>query len=394
MRFRYFVSKKPNLFFVVGSVLALICVALFIRQIQQSTPQQHNKTKSTANAVLAVSAISPQMSSLNTTVIAHGNIMAWQEASIGTEADALRLAEVKVNVGDRVHKGQLLARFSSTTLQAKLDLSLAEQAQADALYREAQADLTRTTQLKSSGALSNQQMQRYYTAAQSAKAQLDAAKAKVKTQQLRLAQSHVLAPDQGVISARTATVGAVLPAGQELFRLIREGRLEWRAEVSSAELSKLKAGQKVRITLSDGSSIQGSVRTLSPVVDTQSRNAMVYVDLIRAGTARAGMFAKGQFELGTVEVMTLPLSAVQLRDGFSYVMRLSRDSKVIQTKVDTGRRSADRIEIKSGLTLADQVVATGAAFLGDGDRVRVIVQHYPAEKTAPTSQSANSGPMK
>ena len=59
-------------------------------------------------------------------------------------------------------------------------------------------------------------------------------------QQLRLRQTRVLAPDNGVISARSATVGAVLPAGQELFRLIRQGRLEWRAEVAAADLARLK----------------------------------------------------------------------------------------------------------------------------------------------------------
>jgi RND family efflux transporter MFP subunit len=297
-----------------------------------------------------------------------------------------------------VNKGQVLAIFSSATLQAELDLSRADKAEAEALYVEAQADLKRTTELKSSGALSSQQIQRYITAAQSAKARLEAAKARLKTQELRLAQSLVLAPDHGIISARTATVGAVLPSGQELFRLIRGGRLEWRAEVSSDDLSKLKPGQTAQLTLADGSRIRGSVRTLSPIVDTQSRNALVYVDLHSKGTARSGMFARGQFELGSTEVMTLPMSAVQLRDGFSYVLRIEADapaiqSKVIQTKVNTGRRTADRIEITGGLKLSHQVVATGGAFLGNGDLVRVIAEQNSAEKIAAPYLGADSGPM-
>ena len=115
------------------------------------------------------------------------------------------------------------------------------------------------------------------------------------------------------------------------------------------------------------------------------------------------MFASGQFELGSTEVMTLPLSAVQLRDGFSYVLLIGADSpaiqnkgiqsKVIQTKVNTGRRTADRIEITSGLKLSDKVVATGGAFLGDGDVVRVIAEQNSAEKTAVTYPGADSGPM-
>ncbi|MGY5797334.1 efflux RND transporter periplasmic adaptor subunit [Rheinheimera faecalis] len=389
-------AKKQQLLIIASLVLITVASAVVLTRPDADTAKsssQPNIQNTTVKPVLAVTATSPKMSMVTSKVSAHGNIVAWQEASIGTEADGLRLTEVKVNVGDQVNKGQILAVFSSATLQAELDLSRADKAEAEALYAESQADLKRTTELKSSGALSSQQIQRYITAAQSAKARLEAAKARVKTQELRLAQSLVLAPDQGIISARTATVGAVLPSGQELFRLIRGGRLEWRAEVSSDDLSKLHPGQTAQITLSDRSSIQGSLRMLSPIVDTQSRNALVYVDLKSKGTARSGMFARGQFELGSTEVMTLPLSAVQLRDGFSYVLLIGADSKVIQTKVNTGRRTADRIEITSGLKLSDQVVTTGGAFLGDGDVVRVIAEQKSAEKTAVTYPGADSGPM-
>ncbi len=269
MRFRQFVIKKSRIFFALFCLTALFCAALVFSKTQSAAQQQDDNPEetqqnTTTKPVLTVTATHPQMSMVTSTISAHGNIVAWQEASIGAEADGLRLTEVKVNVGDQVNKGQVLAVFSSATLQAELDLSRADKAEAEALYVEAQADLKRTTELKSNGALSSQQIQRYITAAQSAKARLEAAKARFKTQELRLAQSLVLAPDHGIISARTATVGAVLPSGQELFRLIRGGRLEWRAEVSSDDLSKLKPGQKALITLADGSSIQGTLRMLSP----------------------------------------------------------------------------------------------------------------------------------
>lgn len=389
-------AKKQQLVIIASLVLILATFAVVLTQPDADTAElssQPNIQNTTAKPVLTVTATHPQMSMVTSKVSAHGNIVAWQEASIGTEADGLRLTEVKVNVGDQVNKGQVLAVFSSATLQAELDLSRADKAEAEALYAEAQADLKRITELKSSGALSSQQIQRYATAAQSAKARLEAAKARVKTQELRLAQSLVLAPDQGIISARTATVGAVMPSGQELFRLIRGGRLEWRAEVSSDDLSKLKPGQTAQLTLADGSSIQGSLRMLSPIVDTQSRNALVYVDLTSIGTARSGMFARGQFEFGATEVLTLPLSAVKLRDGFSYVMHIDANSRVIQTKVNTGRRTADRIEITSGLKLSDKVVTTGGAFLGDGDLVRVIAERKSAEKIAAPYLGDDSGPM-
>ncbi|WP_233079485.1 efflux RND transporter periplasmic adaptor subunit [Rheinheimera soli] len=386
--------KKPKLLLISSLVVLGTAFALILAMPDSQHSQQQAKVA--AKPVLTVTATRARIEMLPVRISAHGNIVAWQEASIGAEADGLRLTEVRANVGDNVEKGQLLASFASATVQAELDLSRAERSEAEALYAEAKADLKRTTELQNSGALSSQQIQRYVTAAQSALARLEAAKARVTTQELRLAQTQVLAPDHGIISARTATVGAVLPAGQELFRLIRGGRLEWRAEVSSEDLAKLQPGQTAHLTLADGSSIEGKLRMLSPLVDTQSRNALVYVDLAANAansSARSGMFARGQFELAATEVITLPQSAVQLRDGFSYVLRIGADSKVIQTKVKTGRRNADRIEIAQGLELSDQVVVTGGAFLGDGDLIKVVAPQPSLAHSLTGDAGGEPGPM-
>ena len=127
---------------------------------------------------------------------------------------------------------------------------------------------------------------------------------------------------------------------------------------------------------------------LAPVIDIQTRNGMVYVDLPPSDTARAGMFARGEFEIGASEVMTLPQSAVQLREGFSYVMRVGPDSRVIQTKVTPGRRSGDRVQIISGLDKDDRVVVSGAAFLGDGDLV--LVTDGPKKAVRPAASPSAS----
>lgn len=335
---------------------------------------------------LTVAVASLQPATFPIRVSANGNISAWQEASIGTEANGLRLIEVKVNVGETVRRGQPLATFAADTVEAELAQSRAAVAEADVALAEAAANAERARVLKGSGALSAQQIQQYVNAERTARARLDAARAVERTQRLRLVQTRIAAPDDGVISARAATVGAVVPAGQELFRLIRGGRLEWRAEVTAADLVKLKPGQKVRITPTGGEVIEGRLRMLAPVVDIQTRNGLAYVDLPSSDTARAGMFARGEFEIGSNEVMTLPQSAVQLREGFTYVMRVGPDSRVIQTKVVQGRRSGNRVEIVEGLDKKDRVVASGAAFLGDGDLVRVT----DAPKTAPPAGSPST----
>ncbi len=321
---------------------------------------------------LTVTVTSPQRAQVATRVTANGNIAAWQEAIIGTESNGLRLADVKVNVGDVVKRGQVLATFAAETAQADVAQIKASVAEAEATAAYASANAQRARGLQSTGALSESVINQYITTERTAKARLDAQKAAAQTQQLRLGQTQVLAPDNGVISARSATVGAVLPAGQELFRMIRQGRLEWRAEVSSNDMAPLQPGMAVVVMPASGTIIKGNVRVVAPTVDPLTRNGLVYVDLPQPGTARAGMFARGEFDVGSGSVLTLPQSAVQLRDGFSYVFVVGADSKVKQLKVNVGRRAGDRIEITTPLDAATQVVASGGGFLTEGDTVRVV----------------------
>ena len=355
---------------LVATPIAVALAAVLV------TVAVHAADKPAASAApkpaLTVTVTSPQPASVPLKIAANGNITAWQEASVGTEANGLRLADVKVNVGDVVKRGQVLATFAADTIAAELAQTRAAVAEAEATLAEASANAQRARELQATGALSAQQINQYLTAERTAQARLDAQRAAAKTQQLRLAQTQVLAPDNGVISARSATVGAVLPAGQELFRLIRGGRLEWRAEVPAADLVQLKAGQSATVTPAGGTPIAGKLRMVAPTVDPATRNGIVYVDLPQPGPARAGMFARGEFELGNAAGLSLPQGAVVLRDGFSYVLRVGPDSKVQQVKVSVGRRWADRVEITGGIDKSARVVAAGGGFLGEGDTVRVV----------------------
>jgi RND family efflux transporter MFP subunit len=339
----------------------------------------------TAKPALSVALTTPQLVEWPQVIVANGNIAAWQEAVIGAEISGYRLTEVLVNVGDVVKKGQLLARISSDTVAAELEQAKAAVVEAEATLAEARANADRARQVESAGALSAQQINQYLTAEQTVLARVNAAKAKLQTDELRLSQTRVSAPDHGVISARTATVGSLAQPGQELFRLIRGKRLEWRAEVTAAELGRIKPGMKAWLITPNGERIEGVVRMVAPTVDAQTRNAIVYVDLPVDGPARAGMFARGEFELGMGKALTLPQSAVLLREGFSYVYRVDDSRRVTQLKVMVGRRVGDRIEITGGLDAGTAVVASGAGFLADGDTVRVV--DAPAAPMAPTATS-------
>lgn len=322
---------------------------------------------------LTVSLTTPELADWPKTVSANGNVVAWQEAVIGAEISGYRLTEVLVNVGDSVKRGQLLARIAADTVQAELAQSRAAVAEADAQLAEARANADRARQIQASGALSAQQVSQYLTAEQTALARQNAARAKVQADELRLSQTRVVAPDDGVISARAATVGSLAQPGQELFRLIRGGRLEWRAEVTSEDLARIAPGMNAQVALpGNGPRVAGRVRTVAPTVDPQSRNALVYVDLPRTSGARAGMFARGELELGRAPALTLPQSAVLMRDGFAFVYRVGSDNRVDEVKVDTGRRNGERVEIVRGLEPSTPVVATGTGFLNAGDLVRVV----------------------
>ena len=359
--------------FVLSSLLSLAGLAAGAQfaQASQDAPR----------AGLTVTVTRPEVTQIAAVITANGSVAAWQEALIGAQVGGLRMAEVLVNVGDIVQKGQVLALFATDTVLADLAVQKAQQAEARAALADAKANAERARSLKNSGALSAQQISQYLTAEQTAQARLEATSAQVQVQELRLKYAEVRAPDDGVISMRQATVGSVVPPGTELFRMVRQQRLEWRAEVTSEELSRIKVGMPVSVfpaSLPKGApALLGTVRVIGPTVDPQARTAVVCVDLPKNPNdeppVRAGMFASGQFQLGATQGLTLPQESVVMRDGFSYVFKVGENQRVVQTKVSVGRRVGARIEVLVGVAATDKIVESGAGFLTNDDLVAVSV---------------------
>ncbi len=327
---------------------------------------------------LTVEAIQPEQRGIPLTLAANGSIAAWQEAVIGAEVGGLRLAEVRAEIGDRVKKGQTLAVFTGEGVSADVAQAEASLAEAEATLADARQNASRARQVSDSGALSAQQVTQYLTSEQTALARVKLAQAQLDAQSLRLRYTRVRASDDGVVSARSATVGAVSAQGEELFRLIRQNRLEWRAEVTAAELSGLTPGQRVVVSVPGLPSVNGRLRAVSPTLDPQTRNAMVYVDLPKAAEQglRPGMFGRGEIARGSRGGLTVPQEALSLREGFSYLFRIEAGegdrAKVSQVKVELGQRAGDRVEVLSGIAAGDRIVSRGGAFLADGDTVKVV----------------------
>ncbi len=332
--------------------------------------------KPAAKAALTVRAVQLAPAQWAQTLAANGSVVAWQEAVIGAELSGLRIAEVKANVGDRVRRGDLLATLAADTQQATAAESRAALAESEAQLAEATANAERARKLRASGFISEQQVIQATTVEQAARARVEVRRAKLQADTLRVAQARIVAPDAGIISASNATVGTLTQPGAELFRLIRQGRLEWRAELTADELAQVRKGMAVELSLAEGRIVHGKVRAVAPAVDAKTRYGQVLVELPDNAGLVAGQFTRGIIRLGEAKVsaQTLPQSAVVLRDGAAYVFVITPDNKVQERKVVTGARLADRVEITSGLSADTPVVETGGAFLADGDVVRLSVR--------------------
>jgi multidrug efflux pump subunit AcrA (membrane-fusion protein) len=247
------------------------------------------------------------------TLTASGSILPWQEAVISAQVQGLRIAEVKVGIGDHVRRGEVLVTLDN---------------------------FARSGTAGASGQ----------------------------------AQGRIVSPDSGIISAADAIVGSMPQPGAELFRLIRKGRLEWRADLTADELMQLRKGMKAEITIDDGRVIRGTVRAISPSVNLQTRMGYVLVTLPDSEGLIAGAFASGTFDVsgGKESLLSLPQSAVMQRDGRNYVLLVGPDDRVHEQAVSVGLRNGDRIQIKQGLKAGEPVVETGGPFLTEGDTVKVV----------------------
>lgn len=339
--------------------------------IGRQGPAEAAATPAAPPAALTVEVITPRTVALERTLAASGSIAARDELLIGSDASGVRLVEVLVETGAAVKRGQLLARGDDTRLAAQLAQQDAQIRSARAELAQAQANLERAERILDSGIYSVETVQTRRTAAEAAAAKLELVQAQRRELEVQIAQTRVHAPADGVIARRSATVGAVMQPGLELFRLIRDDELEWRAELPAHALAQLRAGMPARVLLDDGGSVEGRVRLVAPTIDPASRNGQVHVALPRGMPLKAGGHARGELRVGEAAVLTLPEAVVQSRDGTSFVYTLGADGVARLTRVETGARQRGLVEVRSGLGPDSRVVGTGAGFVKDGERVSV-----------------------
>jgi HlyD family secretion protein len=306
-------------------------------------------------------------------VTANGTVHAWQEIVIGPEVGGYLVAAVNVDVGDRVRKGQALVQLSEDLLAAEVASKRANLEQAQASLENSAAAYRRAQSLSGSGALSQSDMDKLRSEELAARARVEVSKAELQGADLRLRHTRVTASDDGIISARSVNVGQVAQVGSEMLRLLRKGRVEWRAEIPESRMREIGIGQNVKLTTADGAQLEGKVRAIAPTVESSTRAGLVYVDIPSNRGARPGMFARGEILLGQAAASMVSLSSIVTQDGYTYVFVVSDQQLVARRRVETGAVRGKQIEIVSGVQPGERVVDKGAGFLKDGDHVRVVL---------------------
>jgi len=365
-------SKTSSIYWSIG-LLASSCLGLYgCHEARPAAAAAPAAPAAGGDSALTVSLTSPVSKPWSDRITAIGNIEPWQLMSIGAEVSGVRVTEVLAEVGDPVRKGQLLARLDDAAIRVDLSVQQAALAEAKANLSQAQVSLGRAKKLTEIEAVSRQDLMQAETTATTSAARVAMAEAQVKALELKLQNTRIIAPDDGTVSARNASIGALVDGSSELFKLIRNGRIEWRAELRPEYQARVEIGQAVQLRDPLGHSVEGKVRQIAPTADPTSRVSLVYVDVSPDKLLKPGVLATGELQLSNRMALTVPHASLVLRDGFSYAMTVDHDGLVKPIKVQIGEQRGNDVEILSGLAPNDNIIASGVGFLHGGDRVRVV----------------------
>ena len=337
--------------------------------------------KEAAGARQTVTAATVSQINLARTVSASGSVSAWEEVPVAAETGGLTAVAVYVDEGSYVRQGQPLVQMNDVLLLAQL---------AEANVARDNAALDRAQQLKERGFLSQASLDTALANQRSSNANLAAARAALSQTQTQLSQATIRAPVSGLIISRSVTKGQIIAAGTELFRMVRDGRLELDAQVPETELALVRAGQSATITSSEAGQTTGSVRIVTPEVNATTRLGLARISLAPGAQLRPGMFARADIAVGDQPALVVPASAVVYREAKAGVYVVGQGDVVRFVPVTTGVRSGDRVAV-TGVQAGQRVVVQGAGFLGEGDHVTVApatAAPQPATPAAPAPAPA------
>ncbi|MGH6986799.1 MAG: efflux RND transporter periplasmic adaptor subunit [Caulobacteraceae bacterium] len=362
--------NRPSPHRLILAALALVSAATLgsCHKPIQSTPQQQ------ARAV-TVAIVAPR--TLAGGLIASGQLVPRLDVAIFPEITGYRVTRLFVDAGSWVKAGQPLAQIDTTLLKDAADQAAALAAQQKVLAEQAQSQAARVKGALAQGLLSTEQIQSRRFAFKSAQAQYQAEEAAARDAAQKVALATVRAPCDGLVIERNIRVGDLSAGTNPWFRIAKDGEIELQAQVSGEDLDKLRVGDKAAVSLSDGQSVTGIIRLISPSIDPATDLGSVRITLPVRSDVRSGGFAKATFLTATRSALTVPETAVRYDANGASVMVVGRDDRLVQAPVTTGQRAAGYVELVTGPPAGSRVVAMGGALFTPGDYVRIAYTAPP-----------------
>lgn len=351
------------------ALVACLCAALAACSADDGTSGQAETAASSSMAVSIAPVVTRELAS---GVTVSGPVSAVEEMQLGVEVSGLRVTALNVEVGQAVRRGQVLLTVDHRMLDSDLAQATAALREAEAGAALARSNLARGESLAADQYISATALDELRAARTQSEARVGTARAARDGSALRRSFADLRAPASGIISKRLVQPGQVVAAGSELMRLIRDGRLEWRAELPAEQLGQVKPGDRIELRTRGGERVDGSVRAVTPGVDSETRTGTVYADLPQPGDLQPGTYLEGRISTGASAVPVVPASAVVLRDGFPVVFTVDAERVAHLVRIEQGGKDDGFVEVRGGVKAGDQVVAQGAGFLADLDKVRVV----------------------
>jgi RND family efflux transporter MFP subunit len=364
--------RRKRMMIILGVAVVVGVVALYI--------WTHRKPPVVATDTAPnVSIIVPGRHAITTEIPAVGNIGAIRDMPVGVAGEGGLVRSVLVEPGTWVQAGQVLAvvdRSVQVQQAAALAASIA-QARADADL--AKSNLTRAKALVKSGFISQSDIDTKQSALDGANARVAVAQAQLKEQQATIGRLDIRAPTAGLILTRTVEAGQIVsPGSGALFRMAAQGKMELQARLAEGDLQRIHVGTTATVTpVGTTEKVPGKVWQISPVIDQNSRQGTVRIELPFNNSLRPGGFAAAEIGGGAGDVPLLPESAVMSDEKGNYVYLIGADDKVVRRNVKIGEVDERGVTVLSGLAGTEHVVAAAGAFLNEGDKVKPNIQPSP-----------------
>jgi RND family efflux transporter MFP subunit len=333
--------------------------------------------------------------SINAELTVVGNLIGEATVSVAPRA-AGRLQDVTVKMGDRVSRGQRIAKIEDFELQEQVKQQEAAQQVSQATIRQREADLALAkTNVERSRSLFERQLlpkqtlddneARYQSALAAldlARAQNAQSKARLDELQINLANTIITSPVNGFVSRRAVDPGAFVSQNAPIVDVVDITSVRLVANVVERDLKELQAGDttKVEVDAYPGETFTGRIARVSPVLDPATRTAPIEIQILnRDYRLKPGMYARVSIMTDTrKDALVVPSAAIADLGGRRGVFQVLNDSAVFRT-VQVGSELPDMVEILGGIEEGEQVITTGARALRDGDRVIIAGADGPSD---------------